>query len=398
METLFTKYLPKLQRTTTEFVREKIRKIDWQGNRLIGIKGARGAGKTTLLLQYLKLNPVPTGQALYVSLDDLYFSAHGLYDLGTEFVLKGGQLLMLDEVHRYANWSQEIKSLYDDHPALRIVFTGSSIMHLERSKGDLSRRAVMYTLHGLSFREFLQIQGVACWPKVTLDDLLNRHTELATELTAGVKPLAHLSNYWKYGYYPYFLENTEMYGQKLTETIRLSLELDLPAVYGISYATVGKIKQLLVVLAESVPFKPNVSKLSELLQATRGSVVEYLHYLEELGVLNLLHRDSFGITRLQKPDKVYLSHPNLQYALHLSQPDKGTLRESFLLSQALPYHQIEYTDQGDFRLDRRITIEVGGANKRRHQIAGIEEACVAADDIEIGYGQKVPLWMFGLLY
>lgn len=151
-------------------------------------------------------------------------------------------------------------------------------------------------------------------------------------------------------------------------------------------------------LAESVPFKPNVSKLSELLQATRGSVVEYLHYLEELGVLNLLHRDSSGITRLQKPDKVYLSHPNLQYALHLSQPDKGTLRESFLLSQALPYHQIEYTDQGDFRLDRRITIEVGGANKRRHQIAGIEEACVAAYDIEIGYGQKVPLWMFGLLY
>jgi uncharacterized protein len=398
MDILFTRYLPKLQRTATEFVREKIQEIDWQGNRLIGIKGARGAGKTTLLLQYLKLNPLPTGQALYVSLDDLYFSAHRLYDMGTEFVQKGGKLLMLDEVHRYANWSQEIKNLYDEYPDLRIVFTGSSVMHLERSKGDLSRRAVMYSLHGLSFREFLQIQGIASWPRLTLDDLLTHHTALATDLTAEVKPLAYLSDYWQYGYYPYFLENKAVYGQKLTETIRLSLELDLPAVYGVSYATVDKIKQLLVVLAESVPFKPNVSKLSELLQATRGSVVEYLHYLEELGVLNLLHRDSFGITRLQKPDKVYLSHPNLQYALHLSQPDKGTLRESFLLSQVLPRYPVEYTEQGDFRLDRRITVEVGGAGKNRRQIADIEAAYVAADDIEIGYGQKVPLWMFGLLY
>lgn len=305
---------------------------------------------------------------------------------------------MLDEVHRYANWSQEVKNLYDDFPDLRIVFTGSSIMHLERSKADLSRRAVMYTLSGLSFREFLQIQRIADWPKITLNDLLTRHIELATDLTSQVKPLAHLGDYWKYGYYPYFLENKEVYAQKLTETIKLSLELDLPAVYGVSYATVDKIKQLLVVLAESVPFKPNISKLSELLQATRGSVVEYLHYLEELGVLSLLHRDSFGITRMQKPDKIYLSHPNLQYALHLSQPDKGTLRESFLLSQVLPKHQVEYTDQGDFRLDRRIIIEVGGANKSRRQIAVLSDAYVAADDIEIGYGSKVPLWMFGLLY
>lgn len=398
METLFTKYLPKLQRTTTEFVREKIHEIDWRANRLIGIKGARGAGKTTLLLQYLKLYPLPTGQALYISLDDLYFSAHRLYDLGAEFAQKGGQLLMLDEVPRYANWSQEIKNLYDDFPDLRIVFTGSSIMHLERSKGDLSRRAVMHTLPGLSFREFLQIQRIAAWPKISLDDLLARHTELATDLTTRIKPLAHLGDYWKYGYYPYFLENKEVYAQKLTETIKLSLELDLPAVYGVSYATVDKIKQLLVVLAESVPFKPNISKLSELLQATRGSVVEYLHYLEELGVLSLLHRDSFGITRMQKPDKIYLSHPNLQYALHLSQPDKGTLRESFLLSQVLPNHRVEYTDQGDFRLDRRVTLEVGGANKSRRQIADLSDAYVAADGIEIGYGAKVPLWMFGLLY
>jgi uncharacterized protein len=381
-----------------QFVRDTIHQIDWERNRLIGIKGARGAGKTTLVLQHLKRSPLPASQSLYVSLDDLYFSAHRLYELGEAFVRTGGRLLVLDEVHRYLNWSQEIKNLYDDFPDLRIVFTGSSIMHLERSKGDLSRRAVMYHLHGLSFREFLQIQQLVSWPTIALSDLLVQHTQIALDLTQTVKPLAYWNDYLQYGYYPYFLENRDVYSQKLTETIRLSLELDLPAVYGISYATVDKLKQLLVVLAESVPLKPNISKLGENLQTTRGLVVEYMHYLEELGVLLLLHRDSFGVTRLQKPEKVYLSHPNLQYALYQSYPDKGTLRESFFLSQTHPLHQVEYTDKGDFRLDRQITVEVGGVNKTRQQIAGITDAYVAADDLEIGYGSKIPLWLFGLLY
>jgi predicted AAA+ superfamily ATPase len=395
---LFTKYLAKLQRASTKFVRDIIHQIDWEHNRLIGIKGARGAGKTTLVLQYLKQTAFSAGQTLYVSLDDLYFSAHRLYDLGETFVRTGGKLLVLDEVHRYANWSQEIKNLYDDFPDLRIVFTGSSIMHLERSKGDLSRRAVMYHMHGLSFREFLRIQDIVSWPAISLSDLLSGHTQLALDLTQTIKPLAHWNDYLQHGYYPYFLENKEVYAQKLTETIQLSLELDLPAVYGISYASVDKLKQLLVVLAESVPLKPNVSKLSETLNTSRALVVEYMHYLEELGILMLLHRDSFGITRLQKPEKVYLSHPNLQYALHQSRPDTGTLCESFFLSQIQPLHKVEYTDKGDFRLDRQITIEVGGANKSRQQLAGLEDAYVAADGLEVGYGAKVPLWMFGLLY
>ncbi|MCE6988629.1 ATP-binding protein [Dyadobacter sp. CY323] len=398
MEAVFTKYLAKLQRTSTKFVRDIVHQIDWDHNRLIGIKGARGAGKTTLVLQYLKQAPFSSGQTLYVSLDDLYFSAHRLYELGETFVKTGGKLLVLDEVHRYANWSQEIKNLYDDFPDLRIVFTGSSIMHLERSKGDLSRRAVMYHLHGLSFREFLQIQNIVSWPAISLSDLLSGHTQLALDLTQTIKPLAHWNNYLKHGYYPYFLENRDVYAQKLTETIQLSLELDLPAVYGISYASVDKLKQLLVVLAESVPLKPNVSKLSETLNTSRALVVEYMHYLEELGILMLLRRDSFGITRLQKPEKVYLSHPNLQYALHQSRPDIGTLRESFFLSQVHPLHKVEYTEKGDFKLDRQITIEVGGSNKSRQQLAGLENAYVAADGIEVGYGSKVPLWMFGLLY
>ena len=398
MEQLFAKYLPKLQRTRTDFVRDAIHEIEWARNRLIGIKGARGVGKTTLLLQYLKEAKLDLTKSLYVSLDDLYFSNHRLYDLGADFVRKGGQLLMLDEVHRYPKWSQEIKNLYDDFAELRIVFTGSSIIHLERSRGDLSRRAVMYTLHGLSFREFLQIQKVAYFAPISLEDLLNNHTTIAVELTENFKPFVYWSKYLEYGYYPYFLENEDIYSQKLSETIRLSLELDLPAAYGISYASVDKLKQLLVVLAESVPFKPNISKLGDMLQTTRSSVVDYLHYLEELGILSLLHRDSFGITRLQKPEKVYLSHPNLQYALTETRPDKGTLRESFLLSQTQPKHRVEYTEQGDFRLDRRYTIEVGGANKTQRQIANIADAYIAADDIEIGFGNKIPLWIFGLLY
>lgn len=271
-------------------------------------------------------------------------------------------------------------------------------MHLERSKGDLSPRAVMYHLHGLSFREFLQIQQIVSWSAVSLSDLLKGHTELALDLTQAIKPLAHWNDYLQYGYYPYFLENKDVYAQKLTETIQPSLELDLPAVYGISYASVDKLKQLLVVLAESVPMKPNISKLSETLNTSRALVVEYMHYLEELGVLILLHRDSFGITRLQKPEKVYLSHPNLQYALYQSRPDIGALRESFFLSQVQPLHKVEYIEKGDFKLDRKVTVEVGGANKTRQQLVGVENAYVAADGLEVGYGDKIPLWMFGLLY
>lgn len=221
---------------------------------------------------------------------------------------------------------------------------------------------------------------------------------MALDLTCEVKPLAYWKDYLQHGYYPYFLENRDVYGQKLTETIQLSLELDLPAVYGISYTSVAKLKQFLVVLAESVPMKPNVTKLSQQLNTSRALVVEYLHYLEELGALMLLHRDSFGVTRLQKPQKVYLSHPNLQYALHASRPDTGTLGESFFLSQVHPLHKVEYTEKGDFRLNRQVTIEVGAAKKTRRQVAGLENAWVAADGVEIGHGDKIPLWMLGLLY
>jgi predicted AAA+ superfamily ATPase len=242
LEALFIKYLSKLQRVSSRFVRDFMHEIDWERNRLIGIKGARGAGKTTLVLQYLKQVALPNSKSLYVSLNDLYFSANRLYDLGEAFVSTGGQLLVLDEVHRYTNWSQEIKNLYDDFPDLRIVFTGSSIMHLERSKGDLSRRAVMYHLHGLSFREFLQIQQIVSWQPISLSDLLSTHTQLALDLTQMIKPLAYFKEYLQYGYYPYFLENKDVYAQKLTETVQLSLELDLPAVYGISYSYVDKLK------------------------------------------------------------------------------------------------------------------------------------------------------------
>ena len=391
-----------MHRTSLTFVRDTISVIDWERNQLIGIKGARGVGKTTLVLQYLKRLAKQSGTTLYVSLDDLYFSANRLYDVGATFVRGGGQVLALDEVHRYANWTQEIKNLYDDFPGLRIIFTGSSVIHLERSKGDLSRRAVMYTLHGLSFREFLQIQNLAQLPVLSLEDLLLGHTEIAADLTATFKPLAYLPAYFRHGYYPYFLENTDVYGQKLNETIRLSLELDLPAAYDISYATVDKLKTFLVVLTESVPLKPNISKLSEGLHVTRNTVVDFLYYLEELGILTLLHRDRVGMTRMQKPEKVYLAHPNLQYALGSLQtglvPNMGTLRESFFLSQTHPSYQVEYTEQGDFRLNRRITIEVGGAGKTGQQIAALPNAHITANDIEIGFGQKVPLWLFGLLY
>jgi predicted AAA+ superfamily ATPase len=398
METLRIKFHKKLAATPTKFVRDLINQIDWR-NRFVGIKGARGVGKTTLLLQYAKLRiPNVAESALYASLDDFYFSKNRLYDFADQFVREGGKVLLLDEVHRYTGWSKELKNIYDDFPDLQVVFTGSSIIHLSKSSADLSRRAVLYAMVGLSFREFLQFRVDYKHPAMSLDDLTGRHTEIAMQITNEIKPLQYFNDYLQFGYHPYFAENIDTYHQKLAETIHLLLETDFPAVYGITYPTVDKIKTLLVILSESVPFKPNMSKLSEHLGLTRGMLIEQLHNLEDAGILHLLHQRAKGITRLQKPEKIYLANTNLAYALDVKTPDIGSLRETFLISQVKPIYKVEYAEAGDFWIDNRLTLEVGGRHKGYTQIKDAPNAFVAADQLEIGIDRKIPLWMFGFLY
>lgn len=396
MEPLFEKYYRKLDQVNLSFSRTLKTDIDWS-NRLIGIKGARGAGKTTLLLQHARQNLPGNGKTLYVSLDDLYFTENKLFDLADSFRKQGGRYLLLDEVHRYSNWSQELKNIYDDFADLTIIFTGSSIMHLDQATGDLSRRAVLYELPGLSFREFLMVTTSFDFPKVTLEQLLTDHVNLARMVSSKLRPLEHFKKYLQYGYYPYFLENEKTYSQKLAETISLALYTDLPAIHPVGYASIEKMRLLLHIIAESVPFKPNISKLSEHTGVTRHTLGSFLKYLEDLRIIRGLYISGHGMTLLQKPEKIYLHHPNLMFALSPGQADPGSLRESFFINQASSIHAVAYADEGDFIIDK-YTFEVGGKNKTSRQIKHIPNSYIAADDIEIGHQHKIPLWLFGFFY
>ncbi|MFD2203946.1 ATP-binding protein [Shivajiella indica] len=396
MEKLLQKYYQKLDRIQQNKVRSLLEDIDWS-NRFIGIKGARGAGKTTLLFQYIKVKQLNPNQTLYVSLDDLYFTENNLYSLTEQFVNEGGKQLLVDEVHRYPNWSSELKNIYDDFPDLQVVFTGSSLIHIEKARGDLSRRAVIYELHGMSYREYLSFSGFLNFDKVTLEDIINNHVEISRSIIKKIKPLAHFKDYLTYGNYPYFLESKNAYQQKLIETILIALSTDLPPSYNISYASIEKIKQLLYILAESVPFKPNIAKLSERIGVSRNSLLDFLRYLEELRIIKRLYADTKGIGILQKPEKIYLHHPNIAYALAYRDADIGSIRESFFINQVSVHHPIEYSPTGDFRVGKNI-FEIGGQSKTKKQIQGEKYAYIVSDNIEIGHKNKIPLWLFGFLY
>lgn len=396
MEHLFEKSYQKISRISLNFRRYLADEIRWN-NRLIGIKGARGAGKTTLLLQYVKQEFSINEEVLYVSLDDLYFTDNTVVDLAYAFVKQGGKILLLDEVHRYQNWSSEIKNIYDDHPDLQIIFTGSSMMHLNKAKGDLSRRAVMYELRGLSYREYLNFtQGLDLKP-FTLEAVLQSHTAIALPIIQQLKPLAFFGAYLQHGFYPYFIEDPILYSQRLSETISLALDIDLPASHDISYASIEKIRLLLHIIAESVPFKPNITKLSERIGISRNSLVQYLRYLEDLRIIKGLFTETVGIGLLQKPAKIYLHHPNIQYALAKGGSNQGNARESFFLNQISYLGSPKYTEIGDFVFNG-YTFEIGGRSKTNKQIKQQKEAFVVADEMELGHAHKIPLWLFGFLY
>lgn len=396
MDKLFEKSYVKIARAPERFQRYLAEEIVWSG-RLIGIKGARGVGKTTLMLQYAKQHLPADQQTLYTSLDSLYFTANTLIDLAEKFAVQGGRYLLLDEVHRYPNWSQELKNIYDDLPDLQVIFTGSSIMHLNQAKGDLSRRAVMYELNGLSFREYLNVAHDFTFKKISFDDLLHRHTAIALDISSQLKPIPHFSNYLEYGHYPYFLESEKLYPQKLAETISLAITVDLPSFHDISYSSIEKIRLLLHIIAESVPFKPNISKLSERIGISRNSLVQFIRYLEDMRIIRGLYPDTKGIGILQKPEKIYLHHPNLQYALASEHSNAGNMRESFFINQLSSVAPVTYTEAGDFA-SKGYTFEVGGKNKTNKQIKHLEKSVVAADEIEVGHQHKIPLWLFGWLY
>ena len=398
MKEIFEKSQQKLHYTSLEIVRSIMQDINWNA-RLIGIKGARGIGKTTLLLQYIKLHlKDEQDKALYVSLDNIWFSNHTLSELVDYFVKREGKYLFLDEVHKYPNWSQELKNIYDDYPTLKVVFTGSSLLEILNARADLSRRAIVYKMQGLSFREFIAFETGIQFESYSLEEILENHTEISRNILSKIKPLPLFELYLKQGYYPFYKENPDMYGSILLEIINMSLEIELPLLRKVDLAYVYKIKQLLLIVAESVPFVPNTSKLSEKMGIVRGTLLLYLHYLDEIGITCNLYKESGGMSKLQKPNKIFLENTNLMYAISPKSVNTGNLREAFFANQLGYKHELHFIDQTDFLISKKYSFEIGGKSKTTKQILELENAYIAADNLEFGYKNTIPLWLFGFLY
>jgi hypothetical protein len=397
MEILFEKFYKKIDSVPLDFRRSLAGKINWNA-RLIGIKGARGVGKTTLLLQYIKANLPLDQSTLYVSLDNIWFAENRLSTMTDSFVKQGGKYLFLDEVHKYLNWTQELKNIYDDYPELQVVFTGSSLLEILNSRADLSRRAIVYTLQGLSFREYLGLTQKLEFPEYNLERLLADHVQLARQITSQIRPLQYFEDYLKFGYFPFFREVPDLYYHRLEEVINMTLEIELPLLRKVQVSYVPKLKQLLQIIAESVPFIPNVSKLSERIGVNRNTFTTYLHFLEEANLIRNLYKDASGISLLQKPEKIYLDNTNFQFALASRSAEKGAVRETFFANQLGYEYQVDYTAKGDFLVNRTYTFEIGGIGKGNQQISEVPDSYLAADELEYGYGNKIPLYLFGFLY
>ena len=371
--------------------------VDWT-NRFIGIKGSRGVGKTTLILQYIKQNYKPDQTVLYISLDNIYFTENNLYAFADLFYKKGGELLVIDEVHRYPNWAMELKNMYDDMPNLRVIFTGSSLLQLHKAKADLSRRVIMYEMPGLSFREFIAFETDKDFSTYTLEDILDHHIEISIRLLKDIKPLAYFDSYLNYGYFPFFLENKKSYPQKLYETLLTVLEVDIPQIELIQTSNIIYLKKLLRLISRSVPFKPNMNVLSSRTGISLNTLKSYLKYLNEANLLSLLYFPDKGINSLNKPEKIYLENTNLMYNLADTTPNTGNLRETFFFNQVAKLHSVRASRQTDFYINEKYSFEIGGKSKQGKQISKLKNAYVVKDNIEIGSGNIIPLWLFGFLY
>lgn len=395
---LYNRFLRKLSQVSLEFTRSAISEIPWR-TQLLGIKGVRGVGKTTLMLQYIKLHLSDRiSQTLYVSLDSFWFASHSLSELIEDFYKQSGKYLFLDEVHKYPNWWQELKNAYDDFPDLKIVFTGSSALEILNARADLSRRAVIYEMQGFSFREFLSMETKLEFSVVSLEDIMEKHIQIAQDICLKIKPFQYFQSYLEYGYYPFHIEDKELYDTKLTEVLNMILEIELPLLRGIDSGYVYKLKELLSIIAASVPFTPNISKMSERLGINRITILTYLHYFQEVRLTNNLFKDAHGISKLQKPQKIYLENTNLMQILSPNTMNVGNVRETFFANQLGFRHHLLYTNRGDFLVNEKYTFEIGGRGKSNHQIKGIQDSYIVADEIEVGFNQKIPLWLFGFLY
>lgn len=396
IQPLYDSYHRKIAKVDLRFKRYLYSQINWKA-RIISIKGARGTGKTTMLLQHILENYEDIDQTLYASLDNLWFATHSLMELVDWADRHGISRLYLDEVHRYELWSQSLKNIYDDYPDMSIVYTSSSLLVLDNATVDMSRRQTPYTLYGLSFREYLELEGIFKTEAISLDDVLMHHVKKAMNIVGRIKVAPLFEAYLAHGYYPFYRESLEDFPSRLRETVTVVIDSDLPAVENVTYETLQKTKKLLMIISEHVPFEPTMSELWRQLSTDNESGLKMLYALDKAQVLALLTAKTNNYKSLSKPDKIFLSNPNLMHVL-CPKVDKGNERETFFISQLLVLHDVRYPKQGDFLIDDKFLFEVGGKNKTFEQIADVPNSYLAVDDTEVGSGCRIPLWMFGFLY
>ena len=403
MDVLFRKSDRLLANTSTEIIRDKMDEIHWNAQ-LISITGAKGVGKSTLIRQYLKQHYKPGDRrVLYCSADTVDFSIRTLVSLAEDFVIHGGELLVIDEIHKYksgnTDWSREIKEIYELFPDLKMIVSGSSLLRLKEGDADLSRRSIKYNMSGLSFREALRFYHGLSFPKWSLEDILAHPYDLWQTVSSKCKPIVLFKEYLEKGYYPFLLEGEGEYYTKIEQVVNYIIETELPQTCKVDVSNVRKLQALIALICSEVPFELNANKIAAALEIGRDTVVEYLKYLGDAKVLNLLYSDKKKIGKLSKPDKVYLENPNILYALAPTKVEIGTLRETFAIGSLSESHNVEYGKvQGDFKVDSRYTFEIGGRGKDFSQIAGMKDSYIFADDWDVPDGAKLPLWMLGFLY
>lgn len=378
-----------LRETSTTFHRYMYDRINWDA-RMIGLMGPRGIGKTTLVLQHIKEQLAPN-ESLYVQAEDFYFASHRLTELADAFAKIGGKYLFIDEIHKYKDWSRELKLIYDYHKELHVVFTGSSVLDIAKGAFDLSRRALMYEMQGLSYREYLELFHDIKFPVCKLQQLLQQEVEIPN----GFLPLQHFADYLQRGYYPFADGDINQYIQQV---VNATIETDIPQYADLSVSTARKLKRLLAIIAQSAPFKPNMSQIGGQLEVSRNNIADLCTYLEKAGLISQLRTSTNGIQGLGKVDKIYLDNPTLIYTLGNQNVEIGTVRETFFFNQTRSLMPVTVSPVSDFLIESKYTFEVGGKKKKQRQLQDIENGYVVKDDIETGYGNIIPLWMFGMLY
>jgi predicted AAA+ superfamily ATPase len=364
-------------------------------DKLIGLFGARGVGKTTYILNYLKNSKVSIGKKLYISADNIELYDTSLVEIAKNFSAIGGEILAIDEIHKYKNFEIELKQIYDMLP-LKVIFSGSSAINLEYAKADLSRRATIYRINGLSFREFLEFKTGIKLDSYSLDEILEKHSEIAFDILTRLKPLEFFQEYLEFGYYPFYFDNPSKYAIKLNETINTAIEVDIPSIFKIKYEYVTNLKKLVKLICSSEPFTLNIKELSKKIGIDRETLYLYFDYLHRGKILNVVRSKTKGDNIFLKPDKVYLNNTNLNYS-YCKEASMGMIRETAFATFLVDF-DISIPKKGDFLVDEKYLFEIGGRNKSFKQIKDIEHSFVVADDIEVGFGAKIPLWLFGFLY